>query len=229
MASSEFVYVPAKRSDHAAIRALAPCANLVQFGREEYARVVSPRRPDAAKRLSSEYGEAIRIAVQTVVDAFVFERWVDGKRVRRLQFGCDGPEERTWEAVEGTPEPWEAEVFFPEEDLAFELELVDEELRLESRGKGARARATLQARAETRREELREVWRERRIEIGSHTPAVSTPWDAIDIGAWYGLSNEQPRPPAPRAKTPAPKAKPASKEAPPAKAKKRAPKPKKQK
>ena len=51
--------------------------------------------------------DLILLYYQSVVDAFEFHHWSNGICVRTLVFGCNGPEERSWERVEGTPEPWE--------------------------------------------------------------------------------------------------------------------------
>jgi hypothetical protein len=63
--------------------------------------------------LSSKLGtEVIWLSFQSVVDAFQFHHWQSGILARSLVFGCFGEEERTWNRVEGQPEPWEREAFF---------------------------------------------------------------------------------------------------------------------
>ena len=47
------------------------------------------------------------VSFQKQVDAFEFQLWTEGASKRRLTFGCY-EHERTWEHVEGSPEPWEA-------------------------------------------------------------------------------------------------------------------------
>jgi hypothetical protein len=58
---------------------------------------------------------------QTVVDGFAYWHYRDQTLLRHFDFGMDG-EERTWNALSGTPEPWEDEVFFSEEHARYHLE-----------------------------------------------------------------------------------------------------------
>lgn len=56
------------------------------------------------KDLSSQLGaEIIWMSFQSNVDAFGFHHWRAGAHVRSLVFGY--AEERTWERIEGQPEP----------------------------------------------------------------------------------------------------------------------------
>jgi hypothetical protein len=48
--------------------------------------------------------EVVWLAWQKQVDAFCFQRWLSGKAVRRLAYGVLEAE-RTWEFVDGVPEP----------------------------------------------------------------------------------------------------------------------------
>lgn len=70
---------------------------------------------DLSARLDTD---VLWITFQSVVDAFEFHHWRKGVALRGLAFGCRA-EERTWERVEGEPEPWEASAF---EDLQAPME-----------------------------------------------------------------------------------------------------------
>jgi hypothetical protein len=65
--------------------------------------------------------DVIWLAFQSVVDAFEFHHWRDGKHLRSLVYGCF-EQERTWERVEGSGEPWERGALFDPRHLAIALE-----------------------------------------------------------------------------------------------------------
>src|SRR5712671_6779472 len=84
-------------------------------------------------KLSSDLDtDVIWLSLQSVVDAFQFHHWRNGLPMRSLVFGCYGDEERTWNQVEGQPEPWEQQALFDPEQLEFllrEIAQSDEEKR----------------------------------------------------------------------------------------------------
>ena len=101
--------------------------------------------------------DVIWLAFQSVVDAFEYHHWRDGALLRSLVYGFREAE-RTWERVEGTPEPWEAEILFGDpEDLRAALE---------------------SAESATERADVERAWRERRPAVGSPYPML----DARDCG-----------------------------------------------
>lgn len=69
--------------------------------------------PDLAKVSDAEY---YGFSYETIVDAFVYWHYIAGQQVRYFEFGMFD-EERTWNELVGTPESWEAEVFFSESEM----------------------------------------------------------------------------------------------------------------
>jgi hypothetical protein len=69
--------------------------------------------------------DVIWLGFQSLVDAFQFHHWRDGTHVRSLVYGCF-EQERTWERVEGAPEPWEQHALFDPEFLALRLQYTDD-------------------------------------------------------------------------------------------------------
>lgn len=63
--------------------------------------------------------DVIWLAFQSVVEAFKFHHWHAGQHVRSLIYGCYS--EHTWDRVDGTPEPWEQDIFFAPDDLQRQL------------------------------------------------------------------------------------------------------------
>lgn len=117
---------------------------------------------DELQQLSREVeAEIVWVAYQSVVDAFRFHHWNRGEHLRSLVYGF-WEEERTWEAAEGRPEPWERTALFSEEALR-----------------------TLLANAETEaeKEELRRLWRE-----GEIVPGRDVPWVDAESCAWEVLA-----------------------------------------
>lgn len=90
------------------------------------------------------------LSFQSVVDAFQFHHWQDGKHLRSLVYGCFA-EERTWERAEGTPEPWEREVFFGQRELEHALEYLD---------------------SDDDKREIERIWREAEILPGRTEPGL---------------------------------------------------------
>lgn len=109
------------------------CFSEAQYGESEPWIVLAASiesQFDSARCLSSATGRRVLcLSIQTVVDAFSFGAFEPGKQPRLLVFGCDGPEERTWEKVSGPPEPWEAEGLFRAsqsiQDITDDLDYLD--------------------------------------------------------------------------------------------------------
>ncbi|MBI5239032.1 MAG: tetratricopeptide repeat protein [Elusimicrobia bacterium] len=60
------------------------------------------------RELSAVAGEAVRIGVQADVSFFAYDHWAHGVPIRALAYLED-----RWSQVQGAPEEWEAEAFFP--------------------------------------------------------------------------------------------------------------------
>lgn len=122
----------------------------------------APERDLAA--LSSRLGtDVIWLSFQSTVDAFQFHHWSVGEHVRALVYGCFQAE-RTWERVEGQPEPWERDIFFSEHKLEQVLKY---------------------AGSDSEREELRRIWPEREIVPGRTEPSLDSRDCAHMIAAYY--------------------------------------------
>jgi hypothetical protein len=93
--------------------------------------------------------DVIWLSFQSVVDAFEYHHWNDGKHLRSLVYGCF-EHEREWERVEGTPQPWEAKVIFGDLDRA--LECYD---------------------SEEDRRDIERIYREHLIEVGAFIPSLN--------------------------------------------------------
>ena len=125
------------------------------------------------ERLSRELAvQVIWLAFQKQVDAFGYERWEAGTRVRRLVFGCY--EERIWEQVDGEPEAWEAAAIFDEARLDRRLS--------QSRRLGRDFEYTSQE-----EQELQTIWRERRLVVGSPEPNINGRDVAEAVAIAYNL------------------------------------------
>ncbi len=121
--------------------------------------------PDAVlAELSSQLEtDVMWMSLQSTVDAFQFHHWKSGKQIRSLVYGCF-QEERTWERVEGEPEPWEREVFFSPKDLEFELKWANDEAQ---------------------RQELKRIWQNAEIIPGQMMPSLSSKDRAHKIARIY--------------------------------------------
>ncbi len=108
--------------------------------------------------------EVIWLAFQSAVDAFEFYHWRSGECLRALVYGFE--EERTWERVEGRPEPWERDVLFDQRELEH---------------------AVKYAGSDSGREELRRIWRDAEIVPGRTEPGLSSRDCAHKIAAYYGF------------------------------------------
>jgi len=102
--------------------------------------------------------DALWLAFQKQVDALAFQHWSGGELKRRLTYGIK--HERVWESADGVPEPWEADVLFSPRALERRmkvLQLIDIAAEDKDRAIG----------------DLKRVWSERRIEVGTTEPNVS--------------------------------------------------------
>ena len=116
---------PAKAN---AFRAEYPTA-FTETGSEYYAVEHAPRKPPEADyaSLSARLDtDVLYLSFQSVVDAFEYHRWRSGQRLRTLVYGCWGPQERTWERVEGKAEAWESAAIFDPRHLTTALRHVTE-------------------------------------------------------------------------------------------------------
>lgn len=130
------------------------------------------------ERLSRDFQtEVIWLAFQKQVDAFGYERWHNGSLLRRLTYGCF-EKERTWEEVDGMPEPWEAAALFDARELESRL--------LSERALSPEFRMT-----EDDVNRLRTVWREHRLEVNSTEPMITGRDVAEAVAAAYGLPGWQ--------------------------------------
>src|SRR4029453_826379 len=94
--------------------------------------------------------DVIWLGFQSVVDAFQFHHWRAGEHLRSLVYGCFA-EERTWERADGTPEPWEREVFFGQTELARALEFLE---------------------SDDDKREVERIWRDAEIQPGRMEPSL---------------------------------------------------------
>jgi hypothetical protein len=151
----------------AAVRAGYPQA-YTEPGSEFYAVEYAgfePPEADLAQlsvRLSTD---VLWLGFQSVVDAFEFHHWRDGRYLRALVFGCHGPEERTWERAVGEPEAWESGAIFDLEHLAHALRYADER----------------------EAEELQRIWRATEIVPGRMEPSLDAREVARAAAEFYCL------------------------------------------
>ena len=117
-------------------------------------------------QLSSQLStDVIWLSFQSVVDAFQFHHWCGGTAIRSLVFGSFHAE-RTWEHVEGVPEPWERDVFFDSNIL--------------------RRRLACAATEEERRE-CERIWREAELLPGRTEPCLDARATACDVAKYYNF------------------------------------------
>lgn len=154
-------------SDTSVIRAKFPSGEIVpgpefigvQLGVEAF-----PPPTDGLVRLSAELNtDVIWLSFQSTVDAFEFHHWRAGVTLRSLVFGCY-KDERTWELVEGEPEPWEREAFFDAKGLRFPLEY---------------------AKTDEKRRELERIWREAELLPGRTEPSLDSCDSAWKVAEYY--------------------------------------------
>jgi hypothetical protein len=118
---------------------------------------------DLSDRLSTD---VLWLSFQSLVDAFQFHHWRDGAHLRALVFGCYGRNERTWERVEGSSEPWERDAFFGDP--------VKLDIFSEFADKAARA-------------ELERIWRDSALAPGQTFPCLDARESARGVAEFYRL------------------------------------------
>jgi hypothetical protein len=125
--------------------------------------------------------DVIWLSFQSVVDAFQFHHWRAGEHLRTLVYGAF-KEERTWERVEGSPEPWERQVLLDQSELENRLEYSDSDYE---------------------RQELERIWRYAEIQPGRTDPSMDARECARGVAAHFhfpgwglGLGPATPQPPA---------------------------------
>jgi hypothetical protein len=118
---------------------------------------------DLSQRLQTD---VIWLGFQSAVDAFQFHYWKEGRLLRSLVYGAF-EEERTWERVEGEPEPWEREVLFDQQALTRRLEYVE---------------------SEAEKGELERIWSAAEILPGRDDPSLDAQDCAFKVAEFYGLS-----------------------------------------
>jgi hypothetical protein len=160
-----------------AVRAEFPTAEIESTAEFTSAMVSDYRVPaPSLTRYSAVFHtDVFWLSFQSVVDAFEYYHWYDGTLVRALVYGCE-TQERTWERIEGTPEPWESEAFFDTEFLVDLLEdlredeadgfMTPEECEAESRG-------------------LEHFWQAGELEIGRSEPYLSAQSCARTVALYY--------------------------------------------
>jgi len=78
--------------------------------------VDDPDSSQLGQRLSQQYmTDSIVFCVQTVVDAFAYWHFRNGRELRCLIFGCK--KEGCWETARGEPDDWEDAILFNQEDF----------------------------------------------------------------------------------------------------------------
>jgi hypothetical protein len=118
---------------------------------------------EMSRRLNTE---VIWLGFQSTVDAFQFHHWHDGELLRSLVFGCFGPEERTWERVEGKAETWERAAIFAPKSLEILLEYTP---------------------TDAERRDLLRIWREGELRPGRTEPNLDSRGCAHEVARFYGL------------------------------------------
>jgi hypothetical protein len=121
-----------------------------------------------AELLAQAFPEVILLSVQTLVDFFQYVHWIDGRPVRRLEFGT-GEEERTWGEASGEAEAWEEQALF----VPGTRKICEENAEPQDR------------------EALRRAYDDRVLVVGSRFPALEARDAAFAIAAHFGLPGFQ--------------------------------------
>lgn len=159
------------------VRAEFPTAEIEASAEFTSAMVSDDRVPAPILiRLSSSLRtDVFWLSFQSVVDAFEYYHWYDGTLVRALVYGCE-TQERTWERIEGTPEPWEQAAFFDTELLADLLEDLQAD---EADGFITPEECEAECRA------LEYFWQVGELQIGRMEPYVSAQAAARAVALYY--------------------------------------------
>lgn len=108
--------------------------------------------------------DVLWLSFQSTVDAFAFLHWFEGQRLRALVYGCT--EERTWERVDGVPEPWEQSAVFERTDLENTLACYDDP---------------------DERTAIEMIYRDQVISPGNFYPRLDSRETARAVARFYGL------------------------------------------
>lgn len=128
-----------------AFRARYPTALRVESSSFAVSRIDGTKRvhPVEVDALSADLdAEVILLVYTSVTESIQYTRSVRGLSARHLQCGM-WREQGVWEAVEGTPEPWEREAFYGSVDLEEMLEFVEEAQYDECRAMAAAGRLVM--------------------------------------------------------------------------------------
>jgi hypothetical protein len=166
MGTLNAIYVRATNPDTAAALVAKHSAAYTEAGMDFYAIDQPDDHFRCPERQLSELSADLRtdviwLSFQSVVDAFQFHHWRDGKHLRSLVYGCF-ENEREWERVEGTPEPWEASMFFGDLDRA-----------LRHRG------------SEQERRDIERIYRGNLIEVGAFEPSLDAREAARGVAEFF--------------------------------------------
>jgi len=117
----------------------------------------SPRFPVAQKYFGLAYsraiGETIYIGVQANVGFFHYEHCQEGALLRQIAYNYDGG----WILVEGSPQDWERQIVFAEDELQTTLACFEEDMH----------------------DHIRRIWERKHLQQGEQFPGV-------DPDALYG-------------------------------------------
>jgi hypothetical protein len=131
---------------HAKVQAGTPFWEVSHYGFEAPERELM----ELSSRLKTD---VLWLSFQSAVDAFQFHHWRAGEHLRSLAYGVMA--QHTWERAEGTPEPWEREVFFDPSELKELLEDMDE-----------------LGESEDEKREVERIWRDSEIRPGQTEPGL---------------------------------------------------------
>jgi hypothetical protein len=170
--AARYVRLNDRATDVPRLRARAWDGELRDDGTSAFAALVvaSPTlEPEDLSALSREFGEALALSVHTVADLVVYDRFVDGSRVRGLTYAG----EAGWIRVLGDPEPWESTALFSASRFAELCEELEEDFEGEEL---AREKANLE-----------ELWSARRVEEGQPRPPADLKALSRAIEKHFGL------------------------------------------
>ena len=170
MGTLNAIYVRAGNPDTAAALLAKYPKAYTEAGTDFYAIDQPEDRFRCPERELSELSAHLRtdvmwLSFQSVVDAFQFHHWRDGQQLRSLIYGCF-EQERTWERVEGSPEPWEREALFDHGRLAIALKYAEDAAE---------------------RRELERIYREADVSVGRTEPGIDGRERARDVAKHYRL------------------------------------------
>jgi hypothetical protein len=170
--STRYVRLNDRGADPAALRAKAGGEVHTDPGSSFAAITVTQPalQPDDLGELSREFGEALSVQVHSVADLIVYDHFQNGARTRGLTYAG----EAGWIRVVGTPESWEAPLFFGDDKLRQLLVELEEDCTDEA----ILARDTA---------ELQRLFAAAKLEEGNARPAPQWPALSQAIERHYGL------------------------------------------